>query len=135
VTAGIGTQPAIEHLVGALDDFAPGRIHLVTVEGRDVGIVRTPTGVYAIGNRCPHQGAPLCRGVLTGTMVSSGPDEYIYDLDGLVVQCPWHAYEFRIDTGRSVGGALRGRVPIYTVCLRDGQVFVSLARPSVGGSS
>ena len=38
------------------------------------------------------------------------PDQYVYGHDGMVVQCPWHAYEFHVDTGESVGGVLPGRV-------------------------
>jgi len=127
------TSAAAEHFVALLADLPLHRIHRVQVDGRDVGIIRTADGVHAIGNRCPHQGAPMCLGRVTGTMVASAADEYVYDRDGLVVQCPWHAYEFHIDTGRSVGGVVRGRVPVFTATVRDGRVYCSLTRPTPGG--
>ncbi|QYB07154.1 Rieske 2Fe-2S domain-containing protein [Rhodococcus sp. USK10] len=123
-----------EHLVGRLEEIPMHTIHSVRIDGRDVGIIRTPDKVYAIGNRCPHQGGPMCLGKMTGTMVPSDPDQYVYDHDGLVVQCPWHAYEFHVDTGESVAGALRGRVPVFEATIRDGNVFCSLNRPQTGGT-
>jgi nitrite reductase (NADH) small subunit len=131
-----GTERAAtetEYFVALLEDLPLHRIHRVQIGGRDVGIIRTADGVHAIGNRCPHQGAPMCLGHVTGTMVSSEADEYVYGHDGLVVQCPWHAYEFHIDTGRSVGGVVRGRVPVFTATVRDGRVYCSLTRPNPGG--
>ncbi len=130
----IDTSTATEYVVARLDDLELHRIHRVEIEGREIGLVRTRNGVHAIGNRCPHQGAPICKGRVTGTMVASDADEYVYDHDGLVVQCPWHAYEFHIDTGRSVGGVVRGRVPVFAVSVRDGLVYCSLTRRP-GGTS
>jgi len=118
-----------EHRVGALEEFPIGEVKLVEVEGREVGILRTRDRVFAIGNRCPHQGAPLCAGRVTGTMLASAPNEYVYGEDGLVIRCPWHGFEFHVATGESVGGAVRGRVPTYQVEVRDGDVICSLRRP------
>jgi nitrite reductase (NADH) small subunit len=135
MTTGTGTDDVThaEHFVAMLADLPLHRIHRVRIEGREIGIVRTANSVHAIGNRCPHQGAPMCLGRVTGTMVASAVDEYVYDHDGLVVQCPWHAYEFHLDTGISVGGVVRGRVPVFTVAIRDGRVYCSLRRPAPGG--
>jgi nitrite reductase (NADH) small subunit len=118
------------HPVGSLDGFPLNRIRTVQVEGRDVGIIRTEHSVYAIGNKCPHQGGPMCQGKLAGTMVPSEPNQYVYDHDGLVVQCPWHAYEFHVDTGESVAGAVKGRVPVFEVFVEDGEVYCALNRPT-----
>lgn len=115
--------------LGSLEQFELGKIHAVKVGGRDVGIIRTPDAIVAIGGRCPHQGAPLCAGRLTGTMLASDPDEYVYGEDGLVIRCPWHGFEFHITDGQSVAHAFRGRIPIYTVEVRDGEVYCDLRRP------
>jgi nitrite reductase/ring-hydroxylating ferredoxin subunit len=117
-----------EHHIGPLDALPLGQVHRVELAGRPVGIIRTTAGVFAIGNKCPHQGGPMCAGFVTGTMLPSQPDEYVYGEDGLVIRCPWHAYEFRIDTGESVGQVVRGRVPTYQVEVRDGEVYCRLAR-------
>jgi nitrite reductase/ring-hydroxylating ferredoxin subunit len=83
-----------EHYIGRLEDLPLHKVHRVEIEGRDIGIIRTTNSVHAIGNQCPHQGGPMCFGHVTGTMLPSEPDEYVYGHDGLVVRCPWHAYEF-----------------------------------------
>jgi nitrite reductase/ring-hydroxylating ferredoxin subunit len=114
--------------LGPVDGFPLGKIIKVEVDGRTVGVVRTPNGIRAIGNRCPHQGGPMCAGIVTGTMAPSERNEYVYEKDGEVVRCPWHGYEFELETGRSVGGAVRGRVPVYTVEVRRGDVYLSLRR-------
>lgn len=124
---------APEHFVGLLDELPLDGIHRVELEGREIGIIRTTGGVYAIGNRCPHQGAPICFGKVTGTMAVSAADEYVYADDRPVVQCPWHAYEFLVDTGQSVGGVVRGRVPVFTVEVRDGRVYCRLTRATGAG--
>lgn len=118
-----------EYHVGRLEDLPYRKIHAVEIGGRTVGIVRNDQGVFAIGNRCPHQGGPMCSGVVTGTMEPSEPDRYVYGHDGMVVQCPWHAYEFHLDTGESVGGVLRGRAAVYRTDIRDGEVYCTLVRP------
>lgn len=117
-----------EHLIGPLDELEIGVVRSVELDGRTIGILRTRGGVFAIGNNCPHQGGPMCSGHVTGTMLPSRPDEYIYGHDGMVIKCPWHGYEFHVDTGDSVGGVLRGRVPVYETVIRDEQVYCRLVR-------
>jgi nitrite reductase (NADH) small subunit len=117
--------------VARLDELELDRFRLVEIEGREVNVVRTEAGVFAIGNRCPHQGARLCAGHVTGTMLPSDPDEYVYGQDDVVVRCPWHGFEFSLRTGESFGGAITGRVPTYPVEVRDGVVYCSLSRARV----
>jgi nitrite reductase (NADH) small subunit len=114
--------------VAVLDELTLDEIRLVEVNGREIGIVRTTEGVFALGNRCPHQGAPICLGRVTGTMVASDPNEYVYGEEEIVVRCPWHGYEFSLRTGKSYGGVIKGRVPVYRVEVRDGVVHCSLER-------
>jgi nitrite reductase (NADH) small subunit len=116
------------HALGPVEDFPLNEIKSVQIDGRDVGVVRTNAGFFALGNRCPHQGGPLCLGRVTGTMLPSRPNEYVYGEEGLVVRCPWHGYEFHLRTGESVGGAVRGRAAVYPVEVRDGIVHCSLRR-------
>ena len=126
-------QPAAGQLtdIGSVDSFPIGRLVVIEFSGHAIGIIRTAGGLRAIGNRCPHQGGPICRGIVTGTMAPSSPNEYIYEKDGEVIRCPWHGYEFELSTGKSVGGAVRGRVPVYAVEERDGRVYFALRRASL----
>lgn len=114
--------------IGSVDSFPVGQVVTVEVHGRTIGVIQTASGVRAVGNRCPHQGGPICQGIVTGTMAPSDPNEYVYEKDGEIVRCPWHGYEFELSTGKSVGGTIRGRVPVYTVEVRGGDVYLSLRR-------
>src|SRR5687767_7485692 len=124
-----------EHFIAKLEELPLHKIHRVEIEGRHIGIIRTRNSVHAIGNQCPHQGGPMCFGHVTGTMLPSEPDEYLYGQDGLVVRCPWHAYEFDIETGKSVSGVIRGRVPVFETAVRDGEVYCTLRRVGLKGGS
>jgi nitrite reductase/ring-hydroxylating ferredoxin subunit len=126
----VETPVVAEHFVGRLEDLPLQAIHRVEIDGRMIGIIRTADGVHAIGNRCPHQGAPMCYGLIGGTMLPSEPNEYIYGRNGSVLRCPWHAYEFDVKTGESIGGAIKGRVPVFEAWVRDGDVFCRLKRVS-----
>jgi nitrite reductase/ring-hydroxylating ferredoxin subunit len=126
----VGSANVPEHHIGRLEDFFPHKIVAVSIDGRKVGVLRKGDTVYAFANRCPHHGAPMCSGQVSGTMFPSSPDEYHFGLDGLIVKCPWHAYEFDVQTGESVGSIIQGRLIVYQTEVRDGQVFCRPARAS-----
>ena len=90
-----------KHEVATVDEIPPGGRKIVELEGRSVGIFNAAGELYAIRNTCPHQGGPLCRGVLTGFVVSNEPGKYQYLRRGEVIRCPWHGWEFDIKTGQS----------------------------------
>ena len=117
-----------EYMIGRLDDFKQHQIVAVEVGGRTIGVVRNGTAVFAFANRCPHHGAPMCAGKIVGTMLPSDPDQYQFGLEGLVIRCPWHAYEFDLQTGESVGHTIASRLPLYQTEVRGGEVFCRLKR-------
>ena len=39
---------------------------------------------YALRNTCPHAGAPLCEGTLSGLVTSGAPGEYTYERDVMI---------------------------------------------------
>jgi nitrite reductase/ring-hydroxylating ferredoxin subunit len=114
-----------QHL-GAVDDFEPGRFRVFELQGRPVGVVRTEQGFFAVRNRCPHQGADICAGLVTGTMEPSAPGEFSYSEEKLVVVCPWHRWEFELTTGESYGQVTRKRLVTYEVEVEDGEVYVMM---------
>ena len=121
----------VEHRIGVVADFPQGEIIRLTIEGRTLGAVRSGDRVYVFANRCPHHGAPMCAGRVTGAMVPSGPDEYQFGLDGLVIRCPWHAYEFNLENGESIGNIIQTRLRVYPTEIRDNVVFCHLSRAPV----
>ncbi len=106
-------------VVGRLSEFAPGTRKIVTVGGRSIGVFNVRGQFYALRNRCPHQGAPLCLGRVKGTTLSSKPYEYVYGRDQEIIQCPWHGWEFEIATGRTFFNPHRMRVKTYDVTVES----------------
>lgn len=117
---------AVRHVVCRLDELEVGRPRIESIGGRLIGVIRTEDGIFAIRNVCPHQGAELCRGTLGSTMLPSEPQEYRIGLQGHVMRCPWHGWEFDITTGRSIFDPDNVRVRTYPVVVDDGAVIVQL---------
>jgi nitrite reductase (NADH) small subunit len=115
---------AERHAIGALEEFPAGSSRIVEVRGRSVGVFNIDGCFYAIRNVCPHHGAPLCRGLVTGRMLPSRPYEYEYGLEGKILRCPWHGYEFSLEDGRSVLHPETMRARSYRVEVDAGEVFV-----------
>lgn len=103
-------------------DVPPGTRKIVRYRGSDVGIFNVGGRYFAVRNYCPHQGAPVCLGRVGGTMAESRPHEYIY-MDGPVLVCPWHQWEFDLATGACLTDA-RARVKIYDVVVEGDKIIV-----------
>ena len=103
------------HVVGLASEVPPGGRKIVEVEGRSVGIFNVHGTFYALRNRCPHQGAPLCLGSIKGLTLPSAPGEYLWAREGEILRCPWHGWEFDITTGRTICDPERTRVRTYEV--------------------
>lgn len=106
------------HEICAAQALPPGERTIVEIGRRSIGIFNVKGALYAIKNTCPHQGAELCRGTLGGTMLpSAGPGEYNYAMDGQVLRCPWHFWEFDITTGEMIFVPEPMRVKTYDVAV------------------
>jgi nitrite reductase/ring-hydroxylating ferredoxin subunit len=101
--------------VANVDEIPEGGRKLVTVEGREIGVFRVNGRYYAVRNRCPHQGGPLCLGPTTGLVTSSLPGSYGYEREGEILRCPWHGWEFDLRDGHSIVDPERTRVKSYPV--------------------
>jgi nitrite reductase/ring-hydroxylating ferredoxin subunit len=111
-------------VVGSVEDLGPGTRAIVSVGGRSIGVLNVEGRYVAIRNVCPHQGAPLCEGTVGGTMLPSDPHEYIYGMEGNVIRCPWHKFEFDLDTGQSLHDPEGMRVKVYPVTVENGVVVL-----------
>lgn len=117
------------HYVANVSDIREGGSLIVEVEGRSIGIYRLRDRFYALHNRCPHEGAPLCKGPVCGTTLPSRVHEYVYGREGEIVRCPWHGWEFEIETGRAlVDGKIRVRT--YPVEVKDGRIGIVIGSAS-----
>lgn len=95
-----------------------GRATYVTVAGRELAVFRLPDGGVAVtDNACPHAG-----GNLAGGVVSEG-----------MVECPWHGWRFRLDTGASLHNDAVS-VATYPCELRGDELWVRLAAQGSPGA-
>ena len=104
-----------KHVVGKVSEIPPGERKIVEVKGLSIGVFNVEGTFYALRNVCPHQAGPLCQGRVKGTMMPSAPHSYEYGLEGRILACPWHRWEFDITTGRSFFNPHRVRVKTYEV--------------------
>jgi nitrite reductase/ring-hydroxylating ferredoxin subunit len=101
------------HVVARADEIGPGQRKIVEIDGRSIGLFNVGGRYYALRNTCPHAGARLCEGTLTGLVTSAAPGEYTYEREGEILRCPWHGWEFDLTTGRSWFDPARTRVRAY----------------------
>ena len=85
---------------------------LVRHDGKQVLVITQQSRLFAIANRCPHEGYPLSEGTI-------GP--------GCVLTCNWHNWKFDLASG----AALVGRDPVrtYEVAERGGEIFIDFRDP------
>ena len=103
------------HVIAKVREFPPGTRRIVDVAGRSIGVFNIRGEFHALRSSCPHQGAPLCLGIILGRTEASRPFEVVYRDDQDVIKCPWHGWEFDVRTGRSVFNPHRVRVRSYDV--------------------
>jgi 3-phenylpropionate/trans-cinnamate dioxygenase ferredoxin subunit len=115
-------------VVAPLSRFPPGERRIVDVGGRSIGVFRVGENFYGIRNRCPHQGGPLCLGHLLGDAVADAPGSSARITDPLRIACPWHGWEYDLDSGQSFMGAVAPRVRSYGVELSPGGSLAHSAR-------
>jgi nitrite reductase (NADH) small subunit len=75
--------------VASTTDLKPGTAMTVTVDGQEIALYNVEGTIYATTNTCLHQGGPLGEGILQGR----------------VVTCPWHMWEYNVCTGEMLGNS------------------------------
>lgn len=110
-------------VVDRVEDLPAGSRRIVEVGKLSIGVLNVDGHYHALLNKCPHHAAPLCEGVVKGTMDDSAPHEYQYGRHNQYITCPWHGYEFALDTGRPLLD-INLRVPVFPVAVEDGDVVL-----------
>jgi nitrite reductase/ring-hydroxylating ferredoxin subunit len=91
----------VRHVVATVGEIPPGGRKIVTVERRSIGVFNVGGSFFALRNRCPHQGGPLCEGRLVPRLEADLPGEFRQGPEPDILTCPWHGWEFDVRTGRS----------------------------------
>ncbi|MBJ7599484.1 MAG: hypothetical protein DLM67_18160 [Candidatus Nephthysia bennettiae] len=115
---------------GPAADYRPGVPRLLSINGKEVGVVRWGDRFFAIWNHCPDQGGPLCAGTVRALLAGGLSGAHVHlSLDEArpTIACPWHHYEFDLETGRELRGGGRKAIT-YPVEVRNGRVYVKSGR-------
>jgi nitrite reductase (NADH) small subunit len=91
-------------------DVPPGTIREFQVAGKAVAVANVGGQFHAMNNVCLHRGGPL----------ADGP------LEGAVVTCPWHGWQYDVRTGKVAQNPSVG-VDSYPVEVRGEEIFVKVS--------
>ena len=106
-----------------VDGVPQGRAKIIELKGRSIGIFRVEDEFCALLNVCPHRGAALCEGPVSGTTAETQDRSFLYGRRGEIVRCSWHGWEFDIRTGAAlVDPKVRART--YRVEIEDDDLYV-----------
>jgi len=72
--------------VATVADIADGAGKTVEAAGKQIALFNVGGKFYAIDNACKHRGGPLGEG----------------EVDGGMVTCPWHGWEYDVTTGANL---------------------------------
>ena len=93
------------------ENIPPREGRAVTFAGREIALFNLGDRFLATDNQCPHQGGPLCDGIVAGD----------------TVVCPLHAWKVRLDSGTVERPVATGAcIETYPARVEDGVVWVEL---------
>lgn len=101
------------HVVAKVGDIPAGGRKRVTAGRRALCVFNVGGEFFALADRCPHEGASLAAGRITGVVTSEGPGDYRLCRRGEMIKCPWHGWEFDIRTGQSWSDPISTRVRAF----------------------
>jgi 3-phenylpropionate/trans-cinnamate dioxygenase ferredoxin subunit len=105
-----------EELVCAVDDLVVDHAKRVVVGAIPVAVVLDSTGtIHAIGDTCTHGDISLAEGFVE---------------DG-TLECWAHGSKFELTTGKPLTLPAYEPVPVFTVSVRDGNVYIDPTTPKV----
>jgi nitrite reductase/ring-hydroxylating ferredoxin subunit len=96
--------------LATLAELPPGGAKEVEHEGRVYALFNVGGRVLAVDGICPHQGGPLADG----------------QVEGLIVTCPWHGWQFDLENGTMPSGA-RIKQAVFEVKVEGDDVLVAVA--------
>ena len=92
-----------------LADCPPGSCLELVVEGRIVAVFNVDGELHALDGVCPHQGGPLGQG----------------NLEGPIVTCPWHGWQFDVRDGQhQISPTLQQ--PTVAIEVRNDKIMVQI---------
>ena len=95
--------------VASENDHPVGSAAELVAEDRIIALFHVDDRWFALDGVCPHQGGPLGKGML----------------QGCIVTCPWHGWQFDVQTGQhqTTTAAVHTK---FAVKVEDGEVYVDV---------
>lgn len=94
------------------EDLKKKRRSIFKKGSKQIVLFQTDQALFALDNRCPHEGYPLMQG----------------EVDDCILTCHWHNWKFDMKTGVCLLG--EDNVRTYPTKEEDGMVWVDLSPPS-----
>lgn len=95
--------------VCAVSEIGEGKQFRFELDGREFMICNRDGNFHAVDGVCPHRGALLIQGDVSGTTVS----------------CPWHGWEFDIVSGEGMTNPSSSLCK-HPVTVENGTIFIEL---------
>jgi nitrite reductase (NADH) small subunit len=95
--------------VANLSDLDVGSCKAVEAAGRSIALFNVGGTIYALDNTCLHRGGPLGEGII----------------EGEVLTCPWHMWEYNVCTGEKVDSPDL-KVSTYPVQIEGNDIKVAI---------
>jgi len=98
-----------KHRVASLDEIPSDTGLEVTAGGRVIALFKIDGTVRAIDGICAHAGGPVAKG----------------SLDGSIVTCPWHGWQYDVNTGAHCLTPAISQQP-FEISVEGDDVFVEI---------
>ncbi len=95
--------------VAATAEVKAGHGIVAEINGKSLAVFNVDGTFHAIDNTCIHRGGPLGEG----------------EVEGSVVTCPWHGWQFNLSTGECLKNP-SAKVAVYPVKVEGDHVHVLL---------
>jgi nitrite reductase (NADH) small subunit len=100
--------------VASLGALPPGELTEIVHDGEAFALCNVGGDVRALAGTCPHQGGPLGQGALEGPMIT----------------CPWHCWQFDSKHGTCIFGD-DVALEVYPVKVEGDDILVNFDEPIV----
>lgn len=94
--------------VASASEIPAGEMQVVEVDGAEIVIANLGTKFVAFQNECTHRQGPLGDGILEGN----------------VVECPYHAGQFNVETGEVVASPPEEPIKTYAVQVEGDEISI-----------